>query len=332
MKRLLFLLVPVVFAAPDFVAAATLIHRFTFDGTTVVDSVGTATGTLFSGASLAGGSLVLDGVNDYVQVNQNIVPTGASAFSVMLFAQQSSAQARHVEMISQGFSQLITGSHGFYIGHRPDRIIRVTDKFQNTGVPFPNDGLFHCYAVTSDAATGTRFFIDSIQVFANGAQLTPNVGTNTRFGRQFGGNFEFFHGLIDDVQVYSGALTDAEITALCDAFTTQLIDIDIKPGSDPNGVNPRSKGVIPVAVLGSVDFDATQVDFSTVRFGPDEASPVHDGHVENVNGDGFADMVFHFRSRDTGIACGDTDATLTGEIFAGAPFTGTDAVKTAGCK
>jgi hypothetical protein len=113
--------------------------------------------------------------------------------------------------------------------------------------------------------------------------------------------------------------------------------IDIKPGSDPNGVNPKSKGVIPVAVLGSVDFDATQVDFSTVAFGPGEASPIHDDHVENghvadVNGDFFDDMVLHFEVSETGIACGDTDATLTGETFGGDSVTGTDAVKTAGCK
>ncbi len=110
------------------------------------------------------------------------------------------------------------------------------------------------------------------------------------------------------------------------------IDIDIKPGINPNGVNPRSKGVIPVAVLGSADFDAGQADPASVAFGPNGASVAHNGHVEDVNNDDFPDMTFHFRSRDTGIACGDTDATLTGAIFAGARFTGTDAVKTAGCK
>ena len=110
------------------------------------------------------------------------------------------------------------------------------------------------------------------------------------------------------------------------------VTIDIKPGSDPNAVNPKSKGVIPVAVLGSTDFDATQVDFTTVTFGPDGASPVHDGHVEDVNDDGFPDMVFHFKTQETGIVCGDTEATLNGEIFDGTPFTGTDAVKTVGCE
>jgi len=112
------------------------------------------------------------------------------------------------------------------------------------------------------------------------------------------------------------------------------VTIDIKPGSDPNSVNPRSKGVIPVAVLGSGEFYAPLVDFLTVEFGPGKASPVHDGHVEDVNGDGFDDMVFHFKTQDTGIVCGDTDASLTGSTFANpdsVDIEGTDTVKTVGC-
>lgn len=109
------------------------------------------------------------------------------------------------------------------------------------------------------------------------------------------------------------------------------VDIDIKPGSDANTINPRSQGVVPVAVLGSVNFDATQVDFATVTFGPDGAAPAHDGHVEDVNDDGMMDMMFHFRTQETGIVCGDTEATLTGETFDETQFTETDTIQTVGC-
>lgn len=111
-----------------------------------------------------------------------------------------------------------------------------------------------------------------------------------------------------------------------------VFHIDIKPGSNTNPVNPGSKGVTPVAVLGSIDFDAMQVDVSTVRFGPADAPTAHNGHVQDVNGDGFIDMMMHFKTQETGIVCGDTEASLTGETFDGALFTGTDAVKTVGCK
>lgn len=118
------------------------------------------------------------------------------------------------------------------------------------------------------------------------------------------------------------------------------VTIDIKPGSDPNSINLKSKGVIPVAILSTntavgeaLDFDATQVNFSTVTFGPNGAVESHgQGHVEDVDGDGDPDMVFHFKIQETGIACGDTDATLTWETAAGdTQFTGTDTVKTVGC-
>jgi hypothetical protein len=110
-----------------------------------------------------------------------------------------------------------------------------------------------------------------------------------------------------------------------------LAEIDIKPGSDRNPVNPKSNGVIPVAVLGSIDFDATQVDYTTIVFGPDSAVPVHDGHVEDVDADGFMDMVFHFKTRETGIECGDTDAYLSGATFAGDEFSNADSIDTVGC-
>ena len=97
-------------------------------------------------------------------------------------------------------------------------------------------------------------------------------------------------------------------------------------------INPNSNAVIPVAILGSVNFDATQVDFSRAVFGSRKASPIHDGVIKDVNHDGIVDMVFHFNTRDTGISCGDPDATLSGETFGGDAFTGTYSVRTAGCR
>ncbi len=110
---------------------------------------------------------------------------------------------------------------------------------------------------------------------------------------------------------------------------TELITatIDIKPGSFPNSINPNNKGVIPVAILTTDDFDAATVDPVTVRFGPDEALPVHYA-LEDVDDDGDDDMILHFRTQDTGIGAGDTEATLTGKTIDGAYIIGTDSVRT----
>ena len=113
----------------------------------------------------------------------------------------------------------------------------------------------------------------------------------------------------------------------------QLISIDIKPGSFPDSINPRSKGVIPVAILTTDTFDATTVDSATVRFGATgtEAAPVHDA-LEDVDRDGDTDMILHFRTQDTGIVCGGTSASLTGRTFSEHAIEGSDAIRTVGCK
>jgi hypothetical protein len=114
----------------------------------------------------------------------------------------------------------------------------------------------------------------------------------------------------------------------------QEADVDIKPGSFPNSINPNySKGIVSVAILSTDDFDALNVDVSTVAFGPDGAMAVHEGgHMEDVNEDGLTDLVFHFSIPETGIMCGDIEAHLTGMLLDGTPFQGVDSIKTVGCR
>jgi len=122
------------------------------------------------------------------------------------------------------------------------------------------------------------------------------------------------------------------------AFKAELysleVDIDIKPGSDPNSINRKSKGVIPVAILGSDTFDVTDVDVTTLEFGPDGAEPAHHltdpdvyaDHLQDVNGDGFMDLVCHFKTQEVGLVAGSTDAELVGMNYDGVIIYGTDSV------
>jgi len=129
----------------------------------------------------------------------------------------------------------------------------------------------------------------------------------------------------------------ANVSGSFDAFVTKfgfVIEavIDIKPGSDPNSINPKSNGVIPVAIVTTGNFDATTVDPLSVAFGPNGATEFHGkGHIQDADGDGDLDLVLHFKTQDTGIQCGDTQASLTGQTFGGQAITGTDAIQTVGC-
>jgi hypothetical protein len=114
--------------------------------------------------------------------------------------------------------------------------------------------------------------------------------------------------------------------AICD----NLVFVDIKPGGDPNAINPMIEGVIPVALLGWEGFDVNDVDVTTLAFGPGDAAfdHSHGPHFEDVDGDGLLDLVSHYRTEDTGIAFGDMEACLRGQTLDGKPFQGCDAVRT----
>lgn len=152
-------------------------------------------------------------------------------------------------------------------------------------------------------------------------------------------------GRIDEWHFLSGDATNPERTNL-DLETPVTIrtgtcaievDIDVKPGSDPNAVNPNSKGLITVAILHTDDFDpVARADVSTLRFDdPDDvddngAEPAHQGHAEDVDQDGDDDLVLHFPTGETHFDGDETDGKLVGTTNDGTPLFGTDTVKLVG--
>jgi hypothetical protein len=98
-------------------------------------------------------------------------------------------------------------------------------------------------------------------------------------------------------------------------FTVEPLEvpIDIKPNSCPNPLNTKSKGVTPVAILGTVDFDVTEIDPSTITLAgvspislswnlEDVATPFEpytgkdncDLHCNTLGPDGFLDLTLKF--------------------------------------
>ena len=125
------------------------------------------------------------------------------------------------------------------------------------------------------------------------------------------------------------------VGALNSTAPVLAIEIDVKPGAFPNRINPRSRGLIPVAILGSAWFDVSDVDPSTLLFGPYSATPAHDlsksgvfqDHMQDVDGDGFMDLVTHFWLQESGLGEADSEACLTGVTLSGMRFEGCDSVR-----
>lgn len=101
--------------------------------------------------------------------------------------------------------------------------------------------------------------------------------------------------------------------------------IDIKPGSDPNCINPDSAGTVAVAILSTPGFDASAVVCGSLAFGPSGAPALRCG-TEDVDLDGDLDLVAHFKVSATGITASTTEACLTGVDGTGDPFKACDAV------
>ena len=86
-----------------------------------------------------------------------------------------------------------------------------------------------------------------------------------------------------------------------------IVTIDIKPGGDPNSFNCRSKGNLPVAILSSALFDATNVDVPTVKLDTainDTIFALNKSVIEDVNDDGFLDIVVYFKNTDVALEVG----------------------------
>lgn len=168
-----------------------------------------------------------------------------------------------------------------------------------------------------------------------------SAGLDVFDGMPSGGCFYLF--VADGACADVGTVSDWEVYLL----TSQPGGgaLDIKPMSCPNPLNVKSRGVLPVAILGGEAFDAAMVDPETVRLegvapirwnlsdvstpvGPD-AEPCD---CTEEGPDGYQDLTLKFKTQEIVQAIGDyedgdvIELTATGTMFDGTPFEFSDCV------
>jgi hypothetical protein len=120
-----------------------------------------------------------------------------------------------------------------------------------------------------------------------------------------------------------------------------VVTVDVKPMSWPNPLNVNSKGVLPVAILGTEDFDVTQIDPATMllegiaqlHWALEDVGTVGD---QLAGPDGFMDFTLKSDAQEIAAALGDVSdgdvivLHLTGNLkeeFGGTPIAGEDVVR-----
>jgi hypothetical protein len=89
--------------------------------------------------------------------------------------------------------------------------------------------------------------------------------------------------------------------------------VDVKPGSWPNPINKRGRGVFAVAICGTEDFDVMTIDPATVeltlegvgvsplRWSYEDVATPYTGEAgggHDLDGDGYLDLVLHFDTQE----------------------------------
>jgi hypothetical protein len=153
---------------------------------------------------------------------------------------------------------------------------------------------------------------------------------------------------------YKGKTPAFDIKGSAAVPDTFEVYIDIKPGSCPNPLNVKSKGVLPLAVLGTAEFDVSNIDPATIqlsregvegeifplRWSYEDVGTPFEGELcgcHALNGDGIIDLSLKFdmQALVTTLKLGEVKGstlplTLTGNLkeeFGGTPIEGQDCIR-----
>jgi hypothetical protein len=227
-------------------------------GTTWTDLSGNSNhGTLFNGptySSANGGSIVFDGVNDYVKVVSSVIPDNGS-FTVSTWAKIPSG--RFTEMINTRNSANYTG---FLLTSRDNKIrVQINNpgvqQFEPNATGIIQDNTWHLITIAVDVSINQmKWYVDTNLVntlsFASGSlqgQSYFSIGWD--YAWTGGGTQAYFLGSIATASVYNRALTSAEVLENYNALRPRFADVT-NPTTGKTWMD-RNLGAAQVATSGT---------------------------------------------------------------------------------
>ncbi len=202
-------------------------------------------------------------------------------------------------------------------------------------------GQWYHVALTKDDSEFI-LYVDGVAERVRGTPtpLQDDHGADLKIGRN-SHDGAHMNGAVDEVQIYHRALAAEEVASIAAAGAAGVCkavpepDDEVLVSAYVNArVNCRNRrGLLPVTILGSDAFDVSDLEVSTIRFGPTgtEAAEAHGrGHYRDVDSDGDLDLVLHFARGEANLDCDNAEALLTGETEDGASFSTTVLLNVAG--
>lgn len=200
-------------------------------------------------------------------------------------------------------------------------------------------------SISSEYTEGYKIYWGNASGVYGGDINLGNVTSHTITGLTAGTTYYFAVTAYDAVGNESGLSSEVSATP----FDRVIVPLDVLPGSIPNPLNLRSRGVLPVAIVGTTDFDVTKIDLETVRFQgveplrrniEDVATP-YNGEISdppdrydgtNNGPDGINDLALKFDRQEIIATLGNVKkdyiivVEITGQLKDGTDFVGYDVV------
>ena len=182
-----------------------LLHMDESSGSAVLDASGSGTNGTATGTTIVGGrfgkSRSFNGTSDYVTFSAGAIPASGD-FTVECWAYGISAS---------GFREILSqGSHpNFYLGYDNNHVIRASDGWLSTGVPFPFNA-WHHFAVVK-TSTNVLLYVDGGLAASHGSTMqNPTLSSSFALGIIYNAVGEFWDGMIDEVRVSNKARSPKE--------------------------------------------------------------------------------------------------------------------------